>query len=259
MDTYMKREIESMYVHYMCVYVCMCTSKYRRMCTCICIHAGAAVDRLCISKYIRICTCICILQVLLWIDRAFTCAFALELAVNLYANFFWDFVTDGWSMFDMLVVCVSFYAAFARDGMHIYACTYVRMYVCVCVCIHTNNTSHIHTLLVVCASCYAALARDGMHMCVHMTHVNVCAYDLCMYTHIQGAFPVSHIRLMRAFRIIRIFGQLKAIKAIVNAITASINAVLYAFFIMGVITSLYAIIGVSLFSTDAEEQFGNLR
>ena len=117
----MKREIESMYVHYMCVYVCMCTSKYRRMCTCICIHAGAAVDRLCISKYIRICTCICILQVLLWIDRAFTCAFALELAVNLYANFFWDFVTDGWSMFDMLVVCVSFYAAFARDGMHIYA------------------------------------------------------------------------------------------------------------------------------------------
>ena len=80
-----------------------------------------------------------------------------------------------------------------------------------------------------------------------------------MYTHIQGAFPVSHIRLMRAFRIIRIFGQLKAIKAIVNAITASINAVLNAFFIMGVITSLYAIIGVSLFSTDAEEQFGNLR
>ena len=36
------------------------------------------------------------MQVLLWIDRAFTCAFALELAVNLYANFFWDFVTDGW-------------------------------------------------------------------------------------------------------------------------------------------------------------------
>ena len=92
--------------------------------------------------------------------------------------------------------------------------------------------SHIHTLLVVCASCYAALARDGMHMCVHMTHVNVCTIDLCMYTHTQGAFPVSHIRLMRAFRIIRIFGQLKAIKSIVNAITASINAVLNAFFII---------------------------
>ena len=76
------------------------------------------------------------MQALLWIDRAFTCAFALELAVNLYANFFWDFVTDGWSMFDMLVVCVSFYAAFARDGMHIYACMYVRMFVCLCVCIY---------------------------------------------------------------------------------------------------------------------------
>jgi hypothetical protein len=41
------------------------------------------------------------------IDMFFTVVFTVELGINMYAHLFWKFVTDGWSLFDFLVVSIS--------------------------------------------------------------------------------------------------------------------------------------------------------
>ena len=41
------------------------------------------------------------------IDSAFTVVFTIELCVNVFATFFWEFVTDAWNWFDVIVVLVS--------------------------------------------------------------------------------------------------------------------------------------------------------
>ncbi len=50
--------------------------------------------------------------------------------------------------------------------------------------------------------------------------------------------PVSILRLMRAFRVIRIFGRVKALRNIITALTTSILPVLNAFVILLVIASI---------------------
>jgi hypothetical protein len=41
------------------------------------------------------------------IDHAFTIFYVLELLVNAFVNWFWPFVTNGWSVFDALAVALS--------------------------------------------------------------------------------------------------------------------------------------------------------
>ena len=41
------------------------------------------------------------------LDVAFTYIFTVELVVNLLANWFWAFFLNGWSVFDLIVVCIS--------------------------------------------------------------------------------------------------------------------------------------------------------
>jgi hypothetical protein len=50
--------------------------------------------------------------------------------------------------------------------------------------------------------------------------------------------PISILRLMRAFRVIRIFGRVKALRNIITALTTSILPVLNAFVILLVIASI---------------------
>ena len=54
------------------------------------------------------------------------------------------------------------------------------------------------------------------------------------------------------------FGRLQAIRSIINALTASLVPVGNAFFIMAVVISLYAIVGVAFFSERSPDDFGNL-
>ena len=69
---------------------------------------------------------------------------------------------------------------------------------------------------------------------------------------------MSVFRLLRAFRIIRIFGRLRSIRSIINALAASLIPVMNAFFIMAVVCALYSIIGVTFYDKSAPEDFGNL-
>ena len=59
---------------------------------------------------------------------------------------------------------------------------------------------------------------------------------------------VKAIRVMRAFRVARIFKRLIALRLIVKALADSLIPVMNTFFVMLVSTSVFAILGVALFS-----------
>ena len=52
--------------------------------------------------------------------------------------------------------------------------------------------------------------------------------------------PVNVIRVMRAFRVIRLFGRMKSLKDIVGALTASILPVLNALLVLFIVTCICA-------------------
>jgi hypothetical protein len=88
--------------------------------------------------------------------------------------------------------------------------------------------------------------------------------------------PITVLRLMRAFRVIRLFGRLKALKKMISALTASVVPMLNAFLILFIIASICgslaarsargleshfvmladSIIGVSIFGHQAPLNFG---
>ena len=70
--------------------------------------------------------------------------------------------------------------------------------------------------------------------------------------------PIIVFRLMRAFRILRIFGRIKSIRIIINALSASLLPVMNAFIIMAIMLCLYSIMAVALFADIAPQAFGNL-
>ncbi|EKX49828.1 hypothetical protein GUITHDRAFT_104223 [Guillardia theta CCMP2712] len=119
------------------------------------------------------------------LDLIFTILFTIELCLNLLASWFWPFVQDGWSMFDLVVVTVSLLALVLSE----------------------------------------------------LPGVNV-------------------LRLMRAFRVMRLFGRLASLRLIINSLCSSIVPVLNAFLIMLLITSIYAILAVNFFGSTSPEYFG---
>jgi hypothetical protein len=100
------------------------------------------------------------------IDTFFTSIFTLELVINMFANWFTKFFTDGWNQLDFIVVTLSL----------------------------------------------VSLGPVSM--------------------------PINVIRVMRAFRVIRLFGRLKSLKNIVGALTASILPVMNAFLILLILASI---------------------
>jgi hypothetical protein len=120
-------------------------------------------------------------------DVAFLVIFTVELALNLYAHWMSEFLADGWSCFDFVVVCMGIIAPFM-----------------------SNSPSYVALIF----------------------------------------------RLCRSFRVLRLFGRLKSIRKIVDALAASVLPVTNAFFIMFVVLQLYAILGVNLLSETSPASFG---
>ena len=55
------------------------------------------------------------------LDLFFTVVFVVELAINLFSNWFWPFMGDAWQIFDLVVVSVSIVSLADDDtipGMH---------------------------------------------------------------------------------------------------------------------------------------------
>jgi hypothetical protein len=167
-------------------------------------------------------------QSLASLDYFFTTIFTLELCLNFYAHNFWEFITDGWSCFDAIVVFTSLVRM--PHGARVPACRCVQ-----------------HFLLTTCVIKANAESRH--------THIRV-PLQMNMVAGEGGA--VSVFRLMRVFRVVRLFGRLKAIRQIIGALTASLIPVFNAFFIMFIVTTMFAIMGVNFFDHEAPESFGTL-
>ncbi|EKX39507.1 hypothetical protein GUITHDRAFT_114473 [Guillardia theta CCMP2712] len=120
------------------------------------------------------------------LDDLFTILFTIELGLNLISHWFWPFISDGWSVFDFVIVSISLIAM------------------------------------------------------------------------IVGNLPgVKSLRLMRAFRVLRLFGRLQSLRQIITALTHSIVPVLNAFLIMLLVTCIYAILAVNFYSDRSPEFFGS--
>ena len=65
------------------------------------------------------------------------------------------------------------------------------------------------------------------------------------------------MRLLRAFRVLRLFRRLNEIRKIIGAVGQSIFPVANAFVIVLLIMCVYAILGVQLFAETQSDAFGN--
>jgi len=103
-------------------------------------------------------------------------AFFIELLMNMYGHYWWEFWRSGWNWFDFIIVLVSFMAIY---------------------------------------------------------------------------FPklpaISVLRLFRAFRIVRLFKRVREMRKIIEGIMKSLPELSYAFVALGLITGIWAIIGVDSF------------
>ena len=72
----------------------------------------------------------------------------------------------------------------------------------------------------------------------------------------SALYAVRAIRLLRAFRVMRLFGRLESIRKIISALGKSLIPVGNAFVIVLLIKSVYAIVGVNLFRESNPAAFG---
>ena len=125
------------------------------------------------------------------LDMCFSFFYVLELTINIWGSWFWDFVSDWWNIFDLVVVCTS-----------------------------------------VLELVYYYLVNSGR------ININV-------------------LRLLRVFRVLRLFNKFPDMQRVITALTASLKPVLTAFIILIVVISIYAIIGVNLYSKYYPERYSS--
>jgi hypothetical protein len=111
------------------------------------------------------------------IEACFTFIFAVELLFNLFGSWYSEFLKDGWSVFDAIVVGISV------------------------------------------MSLIPAVKLPGMNV----------------------------LRLVKVFKMVRLFRKLVALRILINAITSALVPVTYSFVVCLLFASLYAIIGTQVF------------
>ena len=65
------------------------------------------------------------------------------------------------------------------------------------------------------------------------------------------------LRVLRTFRVLRLFGQLKSLRTLVNALVTSILPVVNALIVVLIFGVVYSILGVEIFGSDNPEFFGS--
>ena len=140
------------------------------------------------------------------IDTAFTIIFTAELLVNIYAHWFERFWRDGW----WPDISRNFFA--------------LNIYICLHACIEWSLW---------CCGRFRSLTSL---MCRNVFDFLIITISLISL----GPFklPVNIIRLMRTFRVLRLFGRLKSLRQIFLALTASLIPVANTFFILFIIIAI---------------------
>ena len=74
-------------------------------------------------------------------------------------------------------------------------------------------------------------------------------------TYTFAALVFKSLRLIRPFRVLRLFARLQSLRMLVNAISASIAPVANALAIVMIVIAIYAVLGVSFFMTQDPDNF----
>ena len=73
----------------------------------------------------------------------------------------------------------------------------------------------------------------------------------CVYI-VQGMPAVNVLRLIRVFKMVRLFRKLTALRVLINALSSSVVPVLYSFVILILISSIYSVLATDLFRPQGE-------
>jgi hypothetical protein len=138
------------------------------------------------------------------IDHAFTIFYVLELLLNLFVNWFWPFVTNGWSMFDTLAVTMSVLGALlnAIDPGHsnndLSVIRSVRMYVTLFVLLSCYSNVCYSRMYVMLQSnvCYNRMYVTIECMLQSNVFYTLCTLVLLFKSKIKYRFPFSLIVLI---------------------------------------------------------------
>ena len=69
---------------------------------------------------------------------------------------------------------------------------------------------------------------------------------------VQGMPAVNVLRLIRVFKMVRLFRKLTALRVLINALSSSVVPVLYSFVILILISSIYSVLATDLFRPQGE-------
>lgn len=92
---------------------------------------------------------------------------------------------------------------------------------------------------------------------VVVTSITFIILDLTISGEDRIGFPSNAIRLVRVFKVVRIFGRLKKLNEILHSIAATIVPVFHSCILVAVIMSIYAVLGTSIYSEAYPEKFGS--
>jgi hypothetical protein len=68
---------------------------------------------------------------------------------------------------------------------------------------------------------------------------------------------LNSVRMVRMFKVVRIFGRLKRLNQIIMAITATLIPVANTFLLVGMASSIYAVLATSMYQNAMPEYFGS--
>jgi hypothetical protein len=173
------------------------------------------------------------------VDMMFTIVFAVELAMNMFANWtFADdccmpaFFLDGWSetlRLRAFLVPLTRFSRFYPTRLPHHMVSFSSLEKCV-----PSPNQQIRNMFDFVVVVISVLSKS--------------------FNDLPG---ISILRLLRVFRVLRLFPRLKSLRMIINALTAAILPCANAFMVLLLFTCIYAVVAVTLFKDADPVQFGN--
>ena len=99
-----------------------------------------------------------------------------------------------------------------------------------------------------------AWARDGWNLFDFLVVTCSAISDLLPRSQTPS---LDVLRLFRVFRVVRVFKRFKGLRAIINSLTSSIVPVTQSLLVLGVVSSIYSVLGVKLFKATDPKHFGS--
>ena len=206
------------------------------------------------------------------VDHIFTIFYVLELLLNLFVNWFWPFISNGWSVFDFFSVVASLAGLLinltskdARSDLSVIRS--VRMYVeplklfphsapCTAPLDCDSPPDNLRTRIP-CMLMHASLFVRFFLM-MHEVMLNARDFLVCAPARVSVlCFCVSVcIRSFKILKIVRVFARLKSLQRIVMATASTGYPLANTFIIFAVVVSIFSVLAQTLYGKLMTDEFG---